>query len=465
MAAGGGHWIKVASGPYAGKLTFVPALHGGTFQKSIHSGTGMAKESQTGIIQGGLAVHKSSTGEWTITHTESGLYLPYSYKNKAAALAAMDDLNQSGVKWTAKESELNLDAAGQVAKNIKAKYQGLNANDVGKVHKSAAEVQAEQKGKPFTGKKQPVPKIPEQKGEPVQEPGVKTTPKAASAQNIATQTKAATQAASSSAAAAYKSQADFDGNAKDVTITTMMGKSEVVKGVLIGDGSLGVTLNPKTGQYHVVDAVSGKTISKYNTAEQAFSGAAAESKNMVSIQPPGNNAYKFFDSANAGHAAMVNGYKNQPLPSDAVSAIKKYQGSPSVNDVLWKDGTSHPNLAGLDKAMSKAKLPQDTILVRGQSSGHPLYKFAKVANVGDTYQAKGFDSTSVNPSHSWGGNSVKVIYRAPKGIKAVYCNAYGHEAYSHEYEVLLGRRLQWNVIGKTVHNGNITLTLDYAGEW
>lgn len=469
MAAGGGHWMKVSSGPYIGKMTFVPAMHAGDFNTTLYGSGSKAKAAQTGIIQGGLAVHKNEKGEWTITHTKSGLSLSHYYKNKAAALAAMDELNQSGVKWTAKEGQLNLDAASKVSHTVKGKYNNLSAGEVGKVHKSAAQVQAEQKGKPFEGKEQAVPKIPAKKAAPattpVQEPGAKTTDKAASAQNMATQKAAATQAANASAAAAFKSQADFDGNAHDVTITTMMGKTEVVKGVLIGDGSLGVTLNPKTGQYHVVDAVSGKTLSKYASAEQAFSGASAEAKNMVSIQPPANNAYKFFNSASEGHTAMVNGYKGKPLASDAIQAIKDYQSSPSVNDVLWNNGTSHPNLPGLDKTMKTARLPMDTILVRGQTSYHPMYKFAKEINVGEKYFAKGFDSTSVNPSHSWGGNSVKVIYRAPKGIPAVYCNAYGQQKYHSEYEVLLGRNLQWNVVGKTVHNGNITLTLDYAGEW
>jgi hypothetical protein len=87
---------------------------------------------------------------------------------------------------------------------------------------------------------------------------------------------------------------------------------------------------------------------------------------------------------------------------------------------------------------------------------------AKNLGVGDTYHAKGFDCTSLNPNHSWGSNEVKLIYRAPKGTPAIFGMHFTNK-YTGEYEVTLARNLKWKVIGKTVHKGNITLTLDYVG--
>lgn len=261
----------------------------------------------------------------------------------------------------------------------------------------------------------------------------------------------------------YSTKSEFDANAKDVQITTLMGKTETAKGVVVGDGSLGVTFNEKTSQYHVVDVVSGKTLSKYDTAEQAFNGAKIEAKNSVSVAPPQNGNFKPFSSAHAGEAAMKAGYKGTHLDYDEVKAIKSYQGSPDVNSHLWKNDTNHYLVKPLDSVFSKAKLPENSVLIRAEGKGHPLYDAAKYLNVGDKYQSKGYDSTSLNPNHTWGSSDVKIVYRAPKGIPAVYCNAFGSEHFSSEYEVLLGRNLSWNVVGKAVHGSSITLTVEYDG--
>lgn len=429
MAAAGGHWVKGSTGPYAGKMNFVPKTEAGNITVN---GTQYVAIKKGSVMAGQLA-----SGDWQVTYqTPDGKFHPvYNkdgspaiFKNQAAAEAKMANMHGQGA------------TKALHSPNHKDEMQGIGMSTTAK--------------KPATGVS-PGAKVATKKAEPVTTSTEKpvTTPKP----TTGTATNANT-------GAALNTKADFDANATDVTITTLMGKPEVVKGVLVENGALGVTYNTKTGQYHVVDAVSGKTIGKYDTAEAAFSGAKAEVKNMVSVAPPPSKIQPFA-SGEAGHKAMIAGYKDLPdkLTYSESSVISSYQdsGYGPLNKALWHN-QEHSATIPLDSAMSKAKLPQDAFLVRSQGNDHPLYHMAKALEVGGIYHAKGYDSTSVNPYNSWGGGAVKLQYRAPKGIPAVYVNKVTG-GLKNEYEVLLGRNMNWKVVGKTVHQGNITLTLEYLG--
>jgi hypothetical protein len=117
----------------------------------------------------------------------------------------------------------------------------------------------------------------------------------------------------------------------------------------------------------------------------------------------------------------------------------------------------------IDVAMGNSSVPINLIAVRSQSSSHPLYALAKQLNVGDSYVAKGFDSASVNTNNSWGGGSVKVVYRVPKGAQGIYLNANHATGLSNEQELLFPRNAAWKVVGKKQMKDKIELHIEYEG--
>lgn len=440
MAASGGHWVKATSGPYSGKLNFVPASKETTWV----SKNGI---SHAAVESGGLTAIQTASGWQVYQKLPDGSLGEYpiggTYASKQLAKGKMQNMNAQGF-----------------AKSVQEPDGGYNSVKIGSttgalVKPGSAVHQAFNPGAKTTGAAKP-PKV--------NEPGAKTVKgetAAAQAQAAAGTGKYGMVAANTGAPLA--THADFLNNAHEVQITTIMGNTEKVNGVLLNDGSLGVTYNAKTGQFHVVDAVSGKTISKYGSAEEAFAGAKVESKNMVSIQAPANKDFPAFTSASAGDKAFATHYAGHKMPSAYKETVGSFQANSGyANDYVWH-GKENDFVYSMDKAIASVPgLPKNMQLIRGESQGHPLYSLAKSLSVGEKYHAKGFDCTSHNPNHEWGGNAVKLVYRAPKGLPAVFGYHFTGK-YHSEHEVSLARNLRWNVIGKTVHGGNITLTLEFDG--
>ena len=112
-------------------------------------------------------------------------------------------------------------------------------------------------------------------------------------------------------------------------------------------------------------------------------------------------------------------------------------------------------------------------VVRSHSANSPLYTLMAKLNVGDDYECPGYDSASINKNNTWGGGNVKVMYRVPKGTKAIFMNSLNksataasyHSSCPSEYECLFARNSRWKVVGKEVSsNGNIVATVELISQ-
>ncbi len=110
-----------------------------------------------------------------------------------------------------------------------------------------------------------------------------------------------------------------------------------------------------------------------------------------------------------------------------------------INNTLRTKGkeAAHPlvkaKIEAIDAALAKAPgLPHDVVLKRGVGGNFPL-------TVGDTYEDKGFMSTSVGDGFS---GSNQFVIKAPKGAKAAYLTMSSH---TKEKEVLLPRGSQLKI--------------------
>ena len=78
--------------------------------------------------------------------------------------------------------------------------------------------------------------------------------------------------------------------------------------------------------------------------------------------------------------------------------------------------------------MAAASTPFNMTVIRSQGAHHPLYALMAKLTVGDDYACPGYDSASINKNNTWGGGNVKVIYRVPKGTKAIFMKSLNESA-------------------------------------
>ena len=438
MAAAGGHWVKAASGPYAGKMNFVPAAKSGTL--TVNGGD------YEGVFMGSVMAGKLPGGDWQVIYQDkNGNYHPV--YNKDGTHAIYSTQQQAVNKMT------NMQKLG-VTKTINNGDEAMT-NTIGKLSKNT-----------------------KQKGLTVTEPGAKTAAKKTvqvtepAPKNIKGETAAAqVQVKASSTAKDYSTQADFDANKGPLTVTTSYYKNKVeVEGVMV-DKDYAVTYNQHTSKYHVVELEGGTTVSTHNKVGEAFTVA----KTAAANNRPAPNNPNFKDSetiyGSTGQANAVFAHHFAPhaktLTSNEFDSVSAYQDSSygTINKGLWSTGSISHHVKNIDTAIAKSPgLPHDTVLYRKKSTGTELYAWAQNAKVGSPYKSKGFDSTSISTS-GWSGN-VTLRYRAPTGLKGFFMNTKGYNS-SHpgEYEYLLPRNLHWNVIGKKVTGSNITIDLEYVGEF
>lgn len=195
-----------------------------------------------------------------------------------------------------------------------------------------------------------------------------------------------------------------------------------------------------------------------------------------------------YPSLQAHEAALKQAYQNQmgfvrdtTLKQAQMKAVHAYQNGAfgAINAALWKGAvaTAHATTQGqiknLDYVMSLSSVPENMVVIRSQSSYHPLYAQMATLGVGDEYQTPAYDSASINLNNGWGGGAVKVNYRLPKGAKAFFMNALPHSPnakgyksiYEGEHECLIARNSRWKVVGKTVDGeGRIEVTVELVGQ-
>lgn len=455
MAASGGHWVKSLV-PGGNEYTFIPKteVHQGTVSVITNKGTGVLWDSQ-----GGLSVVQIATG-FSVVHTASGNVIATS-DNEDAAKAMATSLNATGMDWKGSADKLIAQyEANPEMKNavglIKNTYKNM-PEEIAKTH-DAAYIQAYQK----------------QKAQEFETfaPAPKTV--APSPTQVAKIEGAIPQkGAGINAPASHES---FMAQAKEVPITTIMGKKQTATGVVMPDGKTAVTYNANTGNYHVVDMATGKTIETTKSLETAYSNAKSQALQYVDIPAPAPKVpYHEFKSSSEADSMIQKASANQP-PVDSAShnALYGYQDGEygSINGYLWSNGKSYSSgnvltkVKSIDAAMKTHAAPFDMVVTRSKEKGSALYHFAKAAEVGGKYQSLGYDSTSTAPGWSWGGAGVRLIYRMPKGTPGVYFNSLKGYSSSHpsEHEWLMGRNLSWNIVGKqSSPGGSITLTLEFDG--
>lgn len=270
----------------------------------------------------------------------------------------------------------------------------------------------------------------------------------------------------------------------NVQITTLMGKKETVTGMLTEKGDYAVTKNPKTGQYHVTELASGKTIAKHgdmDAAKQdalAYSTGAKTTTTAPAAKPvssyglpkdvPAN--YKVYKSLSEANSDLKQAYapQAQNWSGQQVDALKHWSstsGCIDINTAAWSGNVGKASAKGqtsikhLDSLFEQSKTPHDMVVVRTDYIGNWVHKIANNLKVGDNYIAKGYDAASANAS--WGaGSSARFVYHVPAGTKAVYLNAKSASHYGSEGELLFKRGLVWKVA--KIDGGDYHL--EYAGE-
>ena len=223
---------------------------------------------------------------------------------------------------------------------------------------------------------------------------------------------------------------------------------------------------------------------KLKQAAQRSRQPKVESTAAPAWTPPGGEAT--YASLPAHEQAIHTAYKTgecfttqTPLPAVALQSVAAYQDGKydPMNDSLWQNTTPTPSIAkhiaNIDRVMAAASTPFNMTVIRSQGAHHPLYALMAKLTVGDDYACPGYDSASINKNNTWGGGNVKVIYRVPKGTKAIFMNSLNksataasyHSSCPSEYECLFARDSRWKVVGKEVSSsGHIVATVELISQ-
>lgn len=173
-----------------------------------------------------------------------------------------------------------------------------------------------------------------------------------------------------------------DWTEQEIEVTTLYKHDQVkVKGWVHPDGEYAVTLNPKTGQYHITDMASKKTI-------EGNISSLDEAKTKIANEYVGSSVgdtgypvtYAVFYGTNAMPSSAYGKFK-MTLTSAEAAALKSYGGSgyQAINEYLWY-GTSASSLVmgkvkAIDAAMLKSSVPIDIVAVRSQGPGIPYMRW------------------------------------------------------------------------------------------
>jgi hypothetical protein len=154
------------------------------------------------------------------------------------------------------------------------------------------------------------------------------------------------------------------------------------------------------------------------------------------------------------------GVDREDWKEDEKSAVYAYTGGDytDINNALRGGGMDEwvrKYVKGMDKLFNSpnGKLPEATMVLRATGKSNPLHQMLLDGSlkVGDTYEDKGYVSTTIQPpgAWDWGSGKVKMHIHVPKGAKAVYVGPppSGYSQHSTEYEVILARESKMKVTG------------------
>lgn len=216
-----------------------------------------------------------------------------------------------------------------------------------------------------------------------------------------------------------------------------------------------------------IDSYGNLTAKAHNSPPPPWEGSKAPKPGADRGAVVGNDKY-------ATDAYVKQEYADFVATTKSKGAIRNYQGDgyDAINETLWSarggDITgmkASTRIRSIDRAMGQSKTKEPMTMLRIQSKGHPLYKQIGMMDVGDDMIDHGFGSSSTNPEHSWGDNSVKVYIRAPKGTRGVFMNAWEDSKFPTEHEFLVARGTRYRLVGKTVDSsGNIVATVEVVSQ-
>ncbi len=434
-------------------------IHAGAGGSPVHPGTD--QNGNTNYTQGGLTAQMDPDGEWFVYHTSSGAALDGApLHSEDAALAVMDKLDQ--------EANWQFDTLDQLSPDDKEHLAAKTAQVFKQAHQS--------------------------------------------------------EEAHLQAVAKAQAQAAADG----VTLHTMTLKKDTGEEVeYTGESVGGMFIHPALNQpgkweitqtatgKHVAHAVDKDTALKVmkTLAEDPEVGPGLKSGDATVLQaanqaahaikhneytkpvpppppievkaPDWAEPHKVFHSGSEADSYLKEEFKAQyaamtPITAAEQSALHSYQGSGyhSINGANWS-GNPHSSAKQLDSLIAKVGgAPANMVMVRSEGSSHPLYSQAASLNVGDHYVSLGFDSaySAGGSDWSWGASGptsgVRVYYRVPKGTPLVHLNSLPgyHSSIPGEHEVVFGRNLCWEVVGKKVSpkasgsHPKVEITVQYVGQ-
>ena len=180
--------------------------------------------------------------------------------------------------------------------------------------------------------------------------------------------------------------------------------------------------------------------------------AKVAAKSATKIAKKADDAFdaaKWYESVKSNDMQKMNGWTDdwlQQISNSEKGAVTTYTSNAyrEINGYLrgTRSSTSYESvIADCKSALSKAKLPQDTVVRRG--SDYNMLKDLGVGNIspqnknnviGAIVQDKGFTSTSPSPHGGFSGD-IEYVIKVPKGSQAMYVDSISR--FSGEQELLI----------------------------
>lgn len=152
----------------------------------------------------------------------------------------------------------------------------------------------------------------------------------------------------------------------------------------------------------------------------------------------------------------------QGVGHDRINA--ELRGSTKIRDQYTLDRTTE----NLDSIMDRSKLDQEVTVYRGMYPETPQAE-AEVARFqpGATVRDLGYVSTtaSTDVAQRFGSDAVNISIRVPKDTPAIYMPTAAplrmtSQGKQNEYELLLGRNLEYRVVSRTERDGGVDIELE-----
>ena len=268
-----------------------------------------------------------------------------------------------------------------------------------------------------------------------------------------------------------------------------------VDGIAVGNIAV---VHPEAGTFEVVDARNGDMVGGgYISQEFAKKAALRLFSARKRIEEwAGQYAVRDFYELDLTDKQVAKVFGVPKIDSESQQALYDYSSSwyDGINDLLWNMTMSGDNtnpirsadeiekgmwkkeqnvqaldyIRRIDSAMSKASIGSDIVTVRVRDTYSRLDELMSRLKVGDTYTAVGYDSSSANinylmQSSNYGTTGVRLVYKVPKGARAIYLRGVEATEVPEEEEVLFARGSSWKVDSNEMVGEVREVHLEYIG--